>query len=108
MKNIKLYIEYINESGFKTFGGDILYAGKSKYPVGTKIKFKDSGIYYTGTLTHPFGFGSGDVGVYVDQEKVFVDDRINLRNREYTVVDDEVDDFIKQHNFKKEVGKYNL
>lgn len=105
---IKKYIEYINEGNFTTFNGEIMYAGKSKYPVGTKIKFKDSGEYYTGTLTHPFSFGSGDVGVYVDQEKVFTGNKVNLKNREYTVIDDDVDEFIKQHNFKKEVGKYNL
>lgn len=51
MKKIKEFKQFLNESRFTLFGGDIIFAGKSKYPVGTKIKFKNDGEYYTGTLT---------------------------------------------------------
>jgi hypothetical protein len=60
--------KFENESRFIRLGDELIMAGKSKYPVGTKIKIKNlkgddsdlSGL--TGTLTHPFG-GYGDVGV---------------------------------------------
>ena len=107
---MKKYNEFIKEnSRFMTsIGGDIIFAGKSKYPVGTKIKFKDAGKYLTGTITHPFGFCHGDVGVYLDQKGVYTDDKMCLRNREYVVDDDEVEDFIKQCKLKKAANKYNL
>ena len=99
-------VEKFNEHNFKTFDDDILYAGKSKYPVGTKIKFKDDGEYLTGTLTQPFGYG--DVGVYLDEKGKYKYDRVSLKNNEYTVIDDEVEDFIKYHKFKKDTKKFNL
>ena len=98
-------IEKFNEHNFTTFDGDIIFAGKSKYPIGTKIKFKDDGEYLTGTLTHPFGYG--DVGVLLDEKGKYKYDRVSLKNNEYTVIDD-VDEFIKDHNFKKDTKKFNL
>jgi len=99
-------VEKFNEHNFTTFDDDIVYAGKSKYPVGTKIKFKDDGEYLTGTLTHPFGYG--DVGVFLDEKGKYKYDRVSLKNNEYTVIDDDVDKFIKDHNFKKDIKKFNL
>lgn len=99
-------VEKFNEHNFKTFDGEILFAGKSNYPIGTKIKFKDDGEYLTGTLTNPFGYG--DVGVYVDQKGKYVHDRVSLRNKEYTVIDDEVEEFMKDYKFKKDINKFNL
>jgi hypothetical protein len=104
---MKKYNEFITEE-FLTIGNDIVFAGKSKYPVGTKIKFKDEGRYLTGTLTHPFAFCKGDVGVYVDQEGVFNYDKVCLKNRDYIVIDEEVDDFLKKWKFKQTQDKYNL
>lgn len=105
---MKKYNDFVKESRFTTFGDDIIFAGKSKYPVGTKIKFKDSGEYYTGTLTHPFGFCSGDVGVYLDQEDIFYRNAVCLKNREYVVIDDDVEDFLKEWKIKNDADKYNL
>lgn len=100
---MKDYKKFINER-FTTLNGEIIFAGKSKYPVGTKIKFKDEGKYYTGTLTHPFGFCYGDVGVYVDQKDIFNYDKVCLNNREYIVIDEDVDDFLLKYRAKN----YNL
>lgn len=106
---MKKFNEFIKESRFSIFGGEIVYAGKSKYPVGTKIKFKDDGKYYTGTLTQPFGFCSGDVGVFIDQDGLYRDNKCCLYNKEYIVIDDEeVEEFIKNHKFKTDVNKFNL
>jgi len=84
---------------------DVKLAGNSEYPVGTKIKFKDEGRELTGTLTHPFGFCQGDVGVILDETGIFQDDRCCLRNHEYTVIDPEmlndVDKFKKNRTFKR-------
>lgn len=93
--------KFENESRFIRLGDELIMAGKSKYPVGTKIKIKNlkgddsdlSGL--TGTLTHPFG-GYGDVGVYC------------LRNREYEVIDDEAIELLKKYKFDNTVKKYNL
>ena len=105
--------QFINER-FKYIGGELIIAGKSIYPVGTKIKIKNlkgedsdlSGL--TGTLTHPFGFCSGDVGVYLDKKGIYEDDKICLRNREYDVIDDEAIELLKKYNFDKKVKKYNF
>jgi len=55
-----------------------MYAGKSKYPIGTRIRIKglkgeDAFLNgRKGTLTHPFGcFPIGDVGVILDESAVF-------------------------------------
>jgi len=107
---MKKYNDFIKESRFLTLDDEIVFAGKSKYPCGTKIKFKDGGKYYTGTLTHPFAIcgGYGDVGVYVEQDGIFNFDRCCLKNREYIIIDDEVEDFLKEWKFKKDVNKFNL
>jgi len=78
---------------------DVKLAGNSPYPVGTRIKFKDEGKQLTGTLTHPFGFCQGDVGVYVDQKDIFQDDKCCLNNNDYSVDDPEM--FAQVKNFKK-------
>jgi len=75
------------ESRFCYFNDKLILAGNSKYPLGTQIKFKDNDKELTGLLTHPFGFGNGDVGVYVDQKGIYTDDKCNLKNDEY-IVDD--------------------
>lgn len=105
--------KFENESRFIRLGDELIMAGKSKYPVGTKIKIKNlkgddsdlSGL--TGTLTHPFG-GYGDVGVYLDQKGLYNDDKICLRNREYEVIDDEAIELLKKYKFDNTVKKYNL
>ena len=97
-----------NEHHFSTFNDEIVFAGNSKYPVGTKIKFKDDGEYLTGTLTHPFGGCDGDVGVYLDQKGKYIDDELCLKNREYSVIDDELENFMKDYKLKKNANKFNL
>lgn len=114
MTSIKKFGSFINETDsykengrFTYKGNDVVLAGKSKYPVGTKIKIKKlngedkelSGL--TGTLTHPFAFGSGDVGVYLDKKGVYTDDKVNLKNSEYDVVDDEALKLIKKNESLK-------
>ena len=118
MKHIKSYEDYnlnekksdkIKTNGRFVFVGDkIKLAGKSKYPVGTKIKIKNlsgedkdlSGL--TGTLTHPFGFCHGSVGVYLNKKGVRKDNKICLNNSEYEVVDDEALELLKKHEVLKE------
>ena len=97
-----------NEHQFTMLDDDVILAGRSKYPVGTKIKFKEDDEYLTGTLTHPFGFCNGDVGVVVDQKGKYVDDRLCLKNREYIVIDDEVEEFMKDYKLKQDANKFNL
>jgi len=97
-------IQKFDEHHFTTFNGEMLLAGKSKYPVGTKYE----GEYLTGTLTHPFGYCNGDVGVYLDQKGKYVDDRLCLKNREYIVIDDDVEEYMKDNTFKTDIKKFNL
>ena len=94
------------EGRFPYLGDKLILAGRSKYPVGTKIKFKDEGRELTGTLTHPFGcFGNyGDVGVYIDQKGIFTNDQCNLKNNEYKVIDPEAE----IEPFKKDIEKFGI
>ena len=104
--------QFINEK-FLYFNDELIMAGKSKYPVGTKIKIKNlkgddselSGL--TGTLTHPFG-GYGDVGVYLDEKGIYYQDIVSLKNNEYIVIDDEAIELLKKYKLDKAVKKYNL
>lgn len=103
-KKLKESKDTIKKDGrFVFFDDKIKLAGNSKYPVGTKIKIKKlkgddadlSGL--TGELTHPFGFSKGDVGVYLDKKGVYKDDKVNLKNNEFTVEDDEALELLKKH-----------